>query len=99
MKTGLTVGKKPCSGCVRSSHGTHCAWWTTDKCKLLSGKLKPTMYEVPNSERPKRFSAKIFKEIQRQISCDCGRIFTTSNWDSDAILNCPDCGFSSTVTA
>jgi hypothetical protein len=72
----------------------------TGKCKLLIDKIKPTMYEVPDSKKhkSKRFCAKIVKEIQRQVSCDCGRIFATSNWDADAILTCPDCGFTDKVS-
>ncbi len=88
MKTGLTLKSKPCLGCVRSSHGAHCAWWTTDKCKSLPNMIHPTMYQNVNTPKQKIFGTKLI----RLISCDCGRVFFAE--EKTRKQTCPDCGFS-----
>jgi hypothetical protein len=88
-----------CIGCVRSSHGAHCAYKVTGRCKILPGMIKPNMYEVFNGKGKRRHKTKLFcAKLIRCIACDCGRVFITTNHDKDAIFTCPDCGFADKVS-
>lgn len=95
MKTGLTLKKKPCTGCVRSSHGIFCAYGVTDKCFIRIGYSVPSMYKTNrNLKKEKVFCNK----IRRFIRCDCGGTIFTKDCNPNTVFTCPDCGLTDKVS-